>query len=221
MSPRATDAGHEKARIRTFDERGLVSDVFAVDFNPAEVSIDKSVTYGEQDILGLDAPIQQFVSGDAATLSATLRFDVYEREEDDVRELTDRFAELVLVDGDLHAPPLVQFAWGSITFTSVVESVNTTFTMFARDGTPVRARADVTFKEYTPPSKQLQGEPRFSADKTTVHRVTEGETLPSIAAEEYGDPARWRPIAEANDVVNPRRLEAGAELTIPPAEGGR
>lgn len=224
MSPAATDESYDDARIKVLDEDlEPGDDEIEVQFNPDEVSIDKSVTYAEHDIPGLDSPLQQFVSGDAETLSVELFFDVYEprpRDDedgvDDVRKLTDRVNNLVMVDGDRHAPPLVKFVWGNISFESVIESANTTYTMFRRDGTPVRARIDVTFREYTPPEDQLAEEPRHSPDTTTVHRVIEGDTLPAIAASEYDKPERWRVIARANGIVNPRRLEPGTELTIPP-----
>jgi nucleoid-associated protein YgaU len=41
------------------------------------------------------------------------------------------------------------------------------------------------------------------------------DTLQSLAADEYGDPALWRPIALANSIINPRDLAAGTILTIP------
>lgn len=220
MSTTPTDESYDDARIKVLDkdlEPG--EDEIEVQFNPDEVSVDKSVTYAEHDIPGLDSPLQQFVSGDASTLSVELFFDVYEYRDDgvdDVRELTDDVSELVLVDGDRHAPPLVTFVWGNISFESVIESANTTYTMFRRDGTPIRARINVTFREYTPPEDQLAEEPRHSPDQTTIHRVIEGDTLPDIAASEYGKPERWRTIARANGIVNPRQLEPGTELTIPP-----
>ena len=219
MSPAATDDTYDDARIKVLDESLEPGEEIEVQFNPNEVSVDKSVTYAEQEIPGLDSPIQQFVSGGAETLSVELFFDVYEKHEedqpDDVRELTDEVNTLLMVDSELHAPPIVRFAWGKISFTAVVESANTTFTLFRSDGTPVRARIDLTFREYTPPKKQLQEKPRHSADRTSVRRVIEGDTLPGIAAQEYGRPTAWRRIAEANDITNPRRLTPGEELVIP------
>jgi nucleoid-associated protein YgaU len=49
--------------------------------------------------------------------------------------------------------------------------------------------------------------------------VTEGDTLWDIAGAEYGDPQQWRRIADANGVENPRTLQVGTVLEIPPAEG--
>jgi nucleoid-associated protein YgaU len=45
--------------------------------------------------------------------------------------------------------------------------------------------------------------------------VRTGDRIDNIAAEEYGDPAKWRPIAEANDLDDPSQLEPGHVLIIP------
>ena len=56
---------------------------------------------------------------------------------------------------------------------------------------------------------------RKSADVIKTHLVRRGETLSSIAAEEYEDPTCWRPIADANQLVNPRQVAPGTVLIIP------
>jgi nucleoid-associated protein YgaU len=48
--------------------------------------------------------------------------------------------------------------------------------------------------------------------------VKRGDTLWSLAAAVYDDPARWRPIADANGIANPRELVPGTELIIPALE---
>jgi nucleoid-associated protein YgaU len=42
-----------------------------------------------------------------------------------------------------------------------------------------------------------------------------GDTLSGIAGMFYKDPRLWRPIAQRNDVENPRDLQPGQVLTIP------
>ncbi|MCA9527587.1 MAG: LysM peptidoglycan-binding domain-containing protein, partial [Myxococcales bacterium] len=43
-----------------------------------------------------------------------------------------------------------------------------------------------------------------------------GETLQSIAGQEYDDPNQWRRIADANGIDDPFRLDPGVRLIIPP-----
>jgi nucleoid-associated protein YgaU len=90
--------------------------------------------------------------------------------------------------------------------------------MFLSIGIPVRATLTVTFKEYITPEQQILENPLQSADHTKKHLVMERETLSSIAAQEYGDPKQWRPIAKANNIDNPKVLETGQLLTIPPLQ---
>ncbi|HML25871.1 MAG TPA: LysM peptidoglycan-binding domain-containing protein, partial [Methanomethylovorans sp.] len=57
-----------------------------------------------------------------------------------------------------------------------------------------------------------------SSDKTKFYVTKQGDSLWSIAYREYGDPALWRYIADANKIHDPRSLETGAELIIPSVE---
>jgi len=202
------------AIIQVLDKNGNpVHDIETL-FNPTEYELSKSVKYGTKDIAGLSTPVTQFASGEAETLSMELFFDTSERGED-VTAVTEALDGLVSVDGDLHAPPTCRFVWGSLEFKAVVESLDKSFTRFLPSGEPVRARVNVTFREYRTPTEQRNAEPFFSPDTTTVREVTGGETLWLIAADEYDDPGKWRRIAEANDIENPRDLRQGQTLVVP------
>jgi len=48
-----------------------------------------------------------------------------------------------------------------------------------------------------------------------VHVVRDGDTLQSIAHKTYGDPGRWRTVAEANGIDNPLHLRRGTPLNLP------
>ncbi|WP_458210354.1 CIS tube protein [Haladaptatus sp. NG-SE-30] len=212
--PDATDSELKKAIIQVEGGKKI-----PVKFNPTEYNLDKSTTFADQSLPGFTSPVTQFAGGEAETLTMELFFDTYEEDEKDVRvNYTDKIDELLQVEGKRHAPPICRFIWGKLNFRCVLQSAQKQFTMFLPEGIPVRARVNVTFKEYNPPEWQKKKNPRGSADKTKLHRVTEDETLWLIAAAEYGDPRRWRPIAKANGITNPRTLRPGDELMIPTLE---
>ena len=50
-----------------------------------------------------------------------------------------------------------------------------------------------------------------------MHVLEAGESLGSIAAGQYFDPAQWRLIADANGLDDPRRLTPGMFLRLPPS----
>lgn len=218
---RPTQSKLAKAVIQVLDEKRdpIPERDIPVLFNPTEYSINTSANYAEQSLLGLSTPITQFVSGAAETLSMELLFDTYEKGPNaDVRDDTDELDGLVTVKGDRHAPPILRVKWATLYFDCVLESVDKQFTLFHPSGKPARARVSVTFKKHLPPRWETKFEKRESADRTKVLRPTQSDTLPLIAAKEYDDPGRWRVIAEANEIDNPRMIQTGRELVLPPLE---
>jgi nucleoid-associated protein YgaU len=69
--------------------------------------------------------------------------------------------------------------------------------------------------EIKDPLEEAKEVKRQTADFSRIEQITEGDTLAGIAARRYGDPARWRPIAVANALADPRRLPVGMQLTVP------
>jgi hypothetical protein len=203
----------EKATIARYIPGG--GQPIKVLFNPTEYQLNQSNQFAEVSIPGVAAPPLQFGRGNARTLSMQLFFDTYEQQTD-VRVHTRELIKLLEIDPQLHAPPVCQFTWGKLTFIGVLEHANQRFTLFLPNGTPVRATADVSFKEFWDTDKQdgrLQ-----SANFAKQHTVQRGDTLSGIAAQYYDDPAIWRPIAVENSIDDPLALQPGQLLSIPPIE---
>ncbi len=194
-------------------------------FNPSEFTLEKTNQFAEVAIPGLPSSTFQFVKGASRTLTMNLLFDTYETKQD-VRDFTDMITGwdsggakakgLMDIDSDLHAPPVCLFIWGALIFPCIIERATKRFTMFLPDGIPVRATVTVSLKEYKEFEQQLKEVARQSTDKTKTWIVKQGDSLWSIAAKEYGDAESWRAIASANNIENPRTLEPGANLVIPP-----
>jgi hypothetical protein len=212
--------GLEKASIQAMDPAGgNIGGPISVLFNPAEYTIEKSNTYQQTALPGLETPITQFVSGAAASLTMELFFDTYtDKSGEDVRNYTNKVTDLLKVNADLHAPPICRFQWGRVQFKAVLERVSRRFTMFLSDGTPVRAVLTATFKEFRTQAEQLSGTPRQSADRTKLWIVKQGDSLWGIAGKVYNDARLWRPIALRNQIHRPRVIAPGTELVIPPLE---
>ena len=186
-------------------------------FNPAEYTHEISNNFQETSLPGLSNPILQFVNGQTQVLSMELLFDRWtDRSGPSVAERVRQLADLLAIDSKLHAPPPVEFSWGTFSFKAVIESLSQRYTMFDSDGTPVRATVSVSFKQYRPLSEQLENPRLESADKTKI-RVLEGE-LWELAAAEYGDPGLWRLLARENRIANPRLVPKGSQLIVPPRD---
>jgi hypothetical protein len=212
---------------------------YQVQYNPKEFSLEKSLQHGEIAIPGLDAPLQQFVRGQAEKLTVELFFDTTEngmgRNATSVTTHTDKIYKLAKIENSSHAPAIVTFCWNSAfpgsslgygnassvsnqtrnSFVGVVESVRQQFTLFSPEGVPLRAKVNLVLKEYRTLDEQLKQLRLNSPDRTHSHALKTGETLSSLAGQYYSKPARWRFIALENAITDPRRLTAGELLTIP------
>src|SRR5262245_23240458 len=209
--------GLAKVEITAFRKNG--PDKFTALFNPEEYTLNQDNNLAVQGIPGLSGPVVQFVNGNLRTLEMELLFDTWDTPtlpKKDVRtEFTDRFVRLMEIDSDLHAPPLLMVSWTSLQFRCVLARVNQKFTMFDTDGKPVRARLTCTFNEVIDPEQEAKKLNLQTADFSKAHVVTLGENLNTIANFYYEDPQKWRPIAVANGIDDPRAIFTGQSLLIP------
>jgi LysM repeat protein len=188
---------------------------FSVMFNPEEYTLNKDNNFASQAVPGLSGPLLQFVHGNMRTLEMELFFDTFETQTD-VRTQTNQIVQLLDINSDLHAPPILRVAWASLQFRCVLARASQKFILFLPDGTPVRARLTVSFSEYIDPNQESKQVNRQTANFTKIHVVQQGETLSDIAGHLYKNPQLWRPIAIVNDTENPRALQTGQQLQIPP-----
>jgi hypothetical protein len=194
-------------------------------FNPEEYTVNKDINYAQTGVPGLSAPIIQFVHGNMGTLEMELFLDTYEEHRDgsrmlnrageDVRNLTRKVTDLMSINPTTHAPPVLLFTWASLSFTCVLARVSQRFIMFLPNGTPVRARLQVTFNEFCNVDLESKEKKLETADFSKLYVVGQGETLSAIAGRLYGNPALWRPIALRNRIDNPRELPVGMRLVVP------
>ncbi len=211
----------EKAVITVQDGEEANTDI-TVMFNPESYQISHGVSYGEKKIPGLDGPISQFLSGESMTLDMTLFFDTYvpptvgkAESGTSVADKVKPLARLLKIDGTLHRPPTVKFCWGKLQFYGYLASLRESYTMFLSDGTPVRAKAEVSFKSLLDADESRRQSPFESPDRTKVRVLHEKEQLWHYAWEEYGDAEHWREIAERNGIRNPLAVEPGMVIHLP------
>jgi nucleoid-associated protein YgaU len=194
-------------------------------FNPSKLSLSRSIQWQDQKAAKRDNPEMQFTGANPTTLSLDLLFDTYDTPETEVNKqsvkklYTDKLVHLTTVEqhGDKHRPPVCQLTWGKqgFIFQGVLQQLQIQFTMFTINGTPVRATANCTFKQWLPNSEDLRKQSLMSSDVAKIWLVKRGQSLATIAWAEYGDPRAWRIIADANGIDNPLGLVPGTQLLLP------
>jgi hypothetical protein len=192
-------------------------------FNPAEFGIGKTLKWEEKPDQGTDTPKIEYSGAESQDLSITLLFDTTASGgEKDVRDEYQALVDMAKVDPKRKnpkthksEPPMCRFQWGRfLAFNAVIKDIKQKFTLFARNGTPLRAEVSVTFKQVGEATRPQNPTSRSEARKIWI--VEEGQRLDWIAFQEYGDSTQWRYIAETNDLDNPDRLKSGQILKLIP-----
>ena len=197
-------------------------------FNPTEYSIVKANTWNVQPVVGKALPEAQYGGGAPRKVTLNLLFDDSDGKNGDVRHITNKLFEMMDVKEQFAAnknsgrPPMVEFGWGATaTFKAVCDNLTVQYLLFRPDGTPTRAKATISLVQAETAIVADAGNTTRQNPTTTgiagVRSVTvrDGDSLQSIAYSAYGDPTRWRAIAEANGIDDPLRLRRGSQLSIP------
>lgn len=191
-------------------------------FNPADYTIERANTHKLTAIPGLSGPLIHFINGEADVLTMELFLDDYTDRpppgDPSVAQRLDDLAALLEIDANQHAPRIVRFIWGRLSFRAIVDKLTRKHTLFRPDGVPARATVSVVFREYRTLPELLINPRQQSADKSKRRVMVGLDSLWLLAAREYGDPAGWRRIAAFNDLDDPRDVTGGDWITVPPLE---
>jgi hypothetical protein len=208
--------GFQKAQLEI--EGG---DTIVCAFNPESYTISKTNIWTYKPTQGKDMPAPEFGGGLPMQFKLSLLLDCsLDGTDKSIKDDANKLMQAMHGAGS--APKFITFTWGSVKLPKAAPiSISINYALFHPNGEPIRAFVDLELaqaEELTPPGKAQNPTTRGVAGLTS-HTVRDGDTLASIAYGAYGDPARWRPIAEANGIDDPLRLTRGRALTIPRIEG--
>ena len=198
-------------------------------FNPESYTVTKTNIWNFKPTTGVDLPDGEFGGGLPRRTTLSLLLDVSLQPPDQsVKDTTNKLLKMMETGGGGgggggSVPPFVTFRWGSVDLPkSVPVSLTIQHVLFHPNGEPIRAMVDLELAQAEKAStasaaggNQPQNPTTRSAAGLRLHRVRAGDSLPSIAFDAYGDPTRWRVIAEANDIDDPLTLTRGSDLSIP------
>ncbi|MCH5716195.1 hypothetical protein MKP07_08230 [Niabella hibiscisoli] len=114
--------------------------------------------------------------------------------------------------GDAHEPPFVKLTWALETFRCRLQSLNITYKLFKPDGTPLRALIKCSFKEYISNNENAAVTLATSPDLTHVRIAKQGDSLPLMCYNIYGDENLYLEVARVNGLTDFRNLEPGQKI---------
>lgn len=135
---------------------------------------------------------------------------------DVMKEITKFNSVVFTYKGTQHSPRKVQILWGKLVFDGNLTSLNFDFKLFTSDGTPLRAVATAAFIGTITDKLRVAAQGDQSPDLTHVRQVQNGDTLPLMTYQIYGDASYYLEVARVNNLTNFRNLKAGDRIKFPP-----
>ncbi len=215
--------GLTKASLVAHDNDAPFDDL-TFTYNPTSVSTSKSATWRRPTTnAAQSATNPQFTGSQPQSVSLEIFFDAWSDPDGDVSVQVNRLLGWTRpTDASrtrhVPSPPVVSFRWGVsralADFRGYVKSVSARYTMFRHDGTPIRATCSLTLEEI--PSEPAGQNPSSGSLHSRRSRLlADGDTLASVAYQEYGSAALWRGLARFNGVDDPMAVGSGTRLLVP------
>ena len=137
--------------------------------------------------------------------------------EDGISSQIENFKAVVFsYNGNIHSPNYLKLVWGTLLFSCRMKSLSFNYTLFKPDGTPLRARANAVFVEYTNSVALAKEANKSSPDLSHWVKVVAGDTLPLLCYQIYGSSDYYIEVARANNLTYFSPLTVGRRLIFPP-----
>jgi hypothetical protein len=199
---------------------------FTAYFNPESYSVAYGIEYEDTEEINASASEMNFKKAVARTFSFELVIDGTGIKDgitanplvSTVEKKVEQFEKITYnYDGSIHRPRYLQLSWGkTLTQKVVLDSMDVTYNLFKPDGTPIRARLNCAFREVVSPELQEAMKKKSSPDLSHMRLIKEGDTLPNLCRDIYGDPSLYLEVAKANNLRRFRKLKPGQKIIFPP-----
>ena len=199
---------------------GTGSGKCSVSIKPSSYSHEHKVSYNEDVPVGAPGTPLMFKGTSPETISVEINFDatgVIDNNIVLVKTQLDDFKKVCFnYNGNIHEPNYLMVSWGSLVFKCKLTSLKIEYTLFRKDGTALRAKASCSFTQALDASTIAKTANNKSPDLTHLIMVKQGDTLPIICNNVYGDPSYYMEVAKFNNIINFRNLVPGTKLYLPP-----
>ncbi|GGB79217.1 hypothetical protein GCM10007424_19220 [Flavobacterium suaedae] len=189
--------------------------------NPDNIKWQRGIDYNEQQAPNTSSPSQKYKSTPCEKLSFDIVIDctgiIDPKRTDMAKEISDLEKIIYTYNGDIHRPNFVKVQWGkNIVFKGVLTSMDSSYTLFKPDGSPLRAKISLSFSEYTDPKTVAKEDSQKSPDITHLVTVEEGMTLPQLCEKVWKEDSYYIHVAKFNGLNKFRKLKGGSKLIFPP-----
>jgi hypothetical protein len=202
-------------------QQAFAGQPYTVMINPDTIKWQRGIEYNEQQAPNTSAPSQKYKSTPVEKLNFDIVIDctgiVDSKRVDMNQEISSLESIIYTYNGKIHRPNFVKVQWGkSLVFKGVLKSMDTSYTLFKPDGSPLRAKLSLGFSEYISPQSVEELDAKKSPDITHLISVVEGNTLPQLCEQTWNDDSYYIQVAQYNELNKFRNLKGGQKLIFPP-----
>jgi len=224
------------------NSRNVTSETFTVDFNPNTFTVNNKIEFKKEEAKGksggdptfdkvppIEFSIEFTIDGtgvaaknlpkkNSNTYSSARSSSSDQNKNDYVKNRIKELRKVTRPDinGDIHRPNYLAVLWGTFYIKCILTSLNITYNLFDRNGSPLRAKVNCGFLERKEPGLDARDTMLESPDLTKYVSVKQSDKLPLIAKKNYDESFYYMQIAKANNLKNFRNLSPGTTLVLPP-----
>lgn len=219
---------------KQFQPKSGDDNVYTALINPEEIKKSLTIEYDQTQADGTTGVNLKFKKQKSGSLSIAFLFDgtgvlandrsfgsnfLANQDPESAKKQLDKFKKVVYeYDSKKHEPNIVQIKMGEeiILETCKLLSLNLTYNLFKPSGEPLRIKADCKFGSSIDDNERVKKEKPESPDLTHIRYVKDGDTLPLMCFDIYGNPGLYMEVARVNKLSNFRNLKVGDKLFFPP-----
>jgi hypothetical protein len=136
-----------------------------------------------------------------------------------VEKDVEEFKNLLMgYDGDTHQTSYLKLLWGGYSLSCRLKSMDIEYTLFRKDGRPIRAKVRCTFKGTVDYKLMVAKEKKSSPDMTHERVIKMNDKLPLLAEDIYTNNTYYIDVAKNNRLLSFRNVPQGQKIQFPPVK---
>jgi len=134
-----------------------------------------------------------------------------------VEKDVDEFRKLLMgYIGKTHQTSYLKLLWGGFTLNCRLKSMDIEYSLFRKDGRPIRAKVKCMFKGTVSYEVMLAKQDKTSPDLTHERVVNMNDKLSILAENVYDSSNYYIDVSKANNLLSFRNIETGVKIQFPP-----
>lgn len=119
-------------------------------------------------------------------------------------------------NGETHQTAYLKLLWGGYSLCCRLKSMDIEYTLFRKDGRPIRAKVKCVFKGTIDYKLMVAKENKNSPDLTHVRTFKMNDTLALMSESIYQNNTFYIDVAKNNKLLSFRKLSTGQKIKFPP-----